>query len=238
MNQCSTERFLCSRYLSLASCNGALPTPAVPESGAPPALSSQSNAMALPSRSDCRRRLAMSSSSSRRIGRPTISFKAYPARISRTTPPTLGRARRPATRLVGGTLRLEPSHSSFLQDYDNGKMDGFDAGLSAHDHLRPFGYAPSSEAAPYHEWPRNTCSPIACFRATRAQVFRHTSTSSAEPPRAGHFRLARERQSLQPESPAIPARAAATSTAVVVDTLDISHRAAGPTPLRVSIRPS
>jgi phospholipase C len=46
---------------------------------------------------------------------------------------------------------LPHSHEAFLTDYDHGKMDGFDAGFSPRDYLRPFGYAPESEVAPYHE---------------------------------------------------------------------------------------
>ncbi|MBV9232713.1 MAG: hypothetical protein JO030_01610, partial [Candidatus Eremiobacteraeota bacterium] len=46
---------------------------------------------------------------------------------------------------------LDHSHAAFVQDYDLGKMDGFDRGLSGRHHLRPFGYAPMSEVKPYYE---------------------------------------------------------------------------------------
>jgi phospholipase C len=46
---------------------------------------------------------------------------------------------------------LPHGHTSFVTDYDGGKMDGFDAGFSTHDYFRPFAYAPESEVAPYHE---------------------------------------------------------------------------------------
>jgi phospholipase C len=46
---------------------------------------------------------------------------------------------------------LQHSHQAFVTDYDNGKMDGFDAGLPSGEYLRPFGYAPESQVAPYHE---------------------------------------------------------------------------------------
>jgi phospholipase C len=46
---------------------------------------------------------------------------------------------------------LRHDHEPFLKDYDHGKMDGFDKGLPPSDHLRPFGYAPPSEAQPYHD---------------------------------------------------------------------------------------
>jgi phospholipase C len=46
---------------------------------------------------------------------------------------------------------LPHGHEAFVRDYDRGKMDGFDAGFPRHQYLRPFGYAPESEVAPYHE---------------------------------------------------------------------------------------
>ncbi|MBV8498632.1 MAG: hypothetical protein JO003_05210 [Candidatus Eremiobacteraeota bacterium] len=46
---------------------------------------------------------------------------------------------------------LAHGHDSFVTDYDDGKMDGFDRGLPQKLHLRPFGYAPPSEVKPYHE---------------------------------------------------------------------------------------
>jgi phospholipase C len=45
---------------------------------------------------------------------------------------------------------LGHKHSSFLIDYNNGKMNGFDAALPRGDHWRPYGYAPASQVAPYH----------------------------------------------------------------------------------------
>jgi phospholipase C len=42
-------------------------------------------------------------------------------------------------------------HSSFVQDYDSGKMDGFDKGLPQRFYFRPFGYAPRSEVKPYYD---------------------------------------------------------------------------------------
>jgi phospholipase C len=46
---------------------------------------------------------------------------------------------------------LGHAHDSFVKDFNNGNMDGFDYGLPYKTHLRPFGYAPSSEAQPYHD---------------------------------------------------------------------------------------
>ena len=46
---------------------------------------------------------------------------------------------------------LGHGHSSWVKDYDFGKMDGFNRGLSHKKRLRPFGYAPMSEVRPYYE---------------------------------------------------------------------------------------
>jgi phospholipase C len=46
---------------------------------------------------------------------------------------------------------LGHGHGSFLKDYDNGKLDGFDRGMPPGEHLRPYGYAPPAEVKPYHE---------------------------------------------------------------------------------------
>ncbi len=62
----------------------------------------------------------------------------------------------------GQTVSLQPislaapydlSHGSgaFIDDYDNGKMDGFDKKLPLKYHLRPYGYAPLSEVQPYFD---------------------------------------------------------------------------------------
>ncbi len=46
---------------------------------------------------------------------------------------------------------LAHGHDSFVTDYDDGRMDGFDRGLPVNQYLRPFGYAPLWEVRPYHE---------------------------------------------------------------------------------------
>ncbi|HYL27072.1 MAG TPA: alkaline phosphatase family protein [Candidatus Nitrosotalea sp.] len=46
---------------------------------------------------------------------------------------------------------LPHGHTAFLNDYDGGKMDGFDAGFPKNRYMRPFAYAPESEVRPYHE---------------------------------------------------------------------------------------
>jgi phospholipase C len=52
---------------------------------------------------------------------------------------------------LGAHYDLGHSHHDFLKDYAGGKMDGFDQGIPPFKHLNPFGYAPASEARPYHD---------------------------------------------------------------------------------------
>jgi phospholipase C len=52
---------------------------------------------------------------------------------------------------LAAPYELDHHHTGFIRDYDHGKMDGFDAALSPKHYLRPFGYAPESEVAPYHD---------------------------------------------------------------------------------------
>ncbi|MBV8371954.1 MAG: hypothetical protein JOY69_01720 [Candidatus Eremiobacteraeota bacterium] len=52
---------------------------------------------------------------------------------------------------LGAPYDLDHSHKAFVKDYNDGKMDGFDRGMSPKKHLRPFGYAPESEVKPYHD---------------------------------------------------------------------------------------
>lgn len=46
---------------------------------------------------------------------------------------------------------LGHSHGSFVQDYAGGQMNGFSHDQPPQDALRPYGYAPLSEAQPYHD---------------------------------------------------------------------------------------
>ncbi len=50
---------------------------------------------------------------------------------------------------LAASFDLGHSRASFLTDYDDGKMDGFDRNLPEKFHLRPFSYAPASEVQPY-----------------------------------------------------------------------------------------
>ncbi len=50
---------------------------------------------------------------------------------------------------LAASFDLGHNRASFVTDYDDGKMDGFDKNLPAKFHLRPFSYAPASQVQPY-----------------------------------------------------------------------------------------
>ena len=52
---------------------------------------------------------------------------------------------------LGAAYDLDHSHAGFNRDYNGAGMNGFDRSLPYAYHLRPFGYAPESEARPYHD---------------------------------------------------------------------------------------
>jgi phospholipase C len=66
---------------------------------------------------------------------------------------------------------LKHAHTSFLQDFNDGKMNGFDAGLPEHKYLRPFGYAPESEVAPYHEMAKQYVFADRMFQSNQGPSF-------------------------------------------------------------------
>jgi phospholipase C len=66
---------------------------------------------------------------------------------------------------------LSHTHESFLKDYDNGNMDGFDAGLTQRKHLRPFAYAPESEVKPYHDMARQYVFADHMFQSNQGPSF-------------------------------------------------------------------
>jgi phospholipase C len=66
---------------------------------------------------------------------------------------------------------LQHGHSSFFRDYNDGKMNGFDAGMSGEKHLRPFGYAPESEVQPYHDMARQYVLGDHMFQTNRGPSF-------------------------------------------------------------------
>jgi phospholipase C len=66
---------------------------------------------------------------------------------------------------------LAHGHDSFVTDYDEGKMDGFDRGLPENLHLRPFGYAPLSEVRPYHDMARQYVFADRMFQSNEGPSF-------------------------------------------------------------------
>jgi phospholipase C len=87
-----------------------------------------------------------------------------------------------ATDYKGQRVPLEPislhtkwdlghRHTAFLNDYNDGKMNGFDKTLPERIHLRPFGYAPESEVAPYHEMARKYVLGDRMFQSNQGPSF-------------------------------------------------------------------
>ncbi len=66
---------------------------------------------------------------------------------------------------------LPHAHSNWVTDYDGGKMDGFDRGLSLRKHLRPFGYAPRSEVQPYYDMATQYVFADRMFQSNQADSF-------------------------------------------------------------------
>jgi len=66
---------------------------------------------------------------------------------------------------------LGHSYDRFVTDYDNGKMDGFDAGIPQQHHLRPFGYGVLSEIQPYHDMARQYVLADHMFATNRGPSF-------------------------------------------------------------------
>jgi phospholipase C len=83
---------------------------------------------------------------------PDYLFQGLPgADISKTGVDSQGQPVQLKPVSLAAGYDLAHGHDSFITDYDDGKMDGFDRGLPQKIHLRPFGYAPLSEVKPYHE---------------------------------------------------------------------------------------
>ncbi len=83
---------------------------------------------------------------------PDYLFQGLPgADISKTAIDSQGQPVRLRPVSLAAGYDLAHGHDSFVSDYDDGKMDGFDRGLPQKIHLRPFGYAPLSEVKPYHD---------------------------------------------------------------------------------------
>ena len=86
---------------------------------------------------------------------------------------------------------ISHKHSAFMQDYDNGKMDGFNTETencySKNSYRCPqadvasYAYVRRSDVEPYFDLASRTRSPTGCSKRTRDRVFPRTNTSSAAP---------------------------------------------------------
>jgi phospholipase C len=125
---------------------------------------------------------------------------------------------------------LQHSHDAFLRDYDRGKMDGFDAGLPPREYLRPFGYAPESEVAPYHEMAKEYVFADRMFQSNQGPSYpAHLYFVSGT---AGDAKFAPYKVSSEAYDPAgnsvFPGCNARKGT--YVDTIDPRNGSAGPDP--------
>ncbi|MBV9719953.1 MAG: hypothetical protein JOZ77_11585 [Candidatus Eremiobacteraeota bacterium] len=126
---------------------------------------------------------------------------------------------------------LHHEHASFLTDYDDGAMDGFDAGMSRRTHLRPFGYAPESEVAPYHDMAKQYVFADRMFQSNEGPSFPahlYLISGTATDPALTGYRVRDnpyDALSGHAEAGGCDAR-----SQVVVATIEITNGAKGPTP--------
>jgi phospholipase C len=81
---------------------------------------------------------------------PDNLFQGLPgANISKTGLDSQGQTVTLKPVSLAAPFDLGHNRASFLTDYDDGKMDGFDRNLPAKYYHRPFSYAPASEVQPY-----------------------------------------------------------------------------------------
>ena len=132
---------------------------------------------------------------------------------------------------LGAKYRLKHDHPSFLLDYDNGKMDGFDAGLRHSDHLHPFAYAPESQVRPYHDMAKEYTFADHMFETNEgpsfpAHLYLISGTASAQ--NIVRFRVSDNPYNSE-SGQAVPG-GCDSQRAVVVPTIRISNGEYGPTP--------
>ncbi|HZY96904.1 MAG TPA: alkaline phosphatase family protein [Candidatus Cybelea sp.] len=126
---------------------------------------------------------------------------------------------------------LGHSYASFVRDYDDGKMDGFDAGIPQRRHLLPFGYGVPSEVQPYHEMARQYVFADHMFATNRGPSFpAHlylVSGTAGDASIAGYS--VRDNPFDRAAHEGAPGGCDAART-VVVRTIKLSNGAEGPTP--------
>ena len=133
---------------------------------------------------------------------------------------------------------LGHGHGSFLRDYDNGKMDGFDRGFKPQYHLRPFAYAPRAEVQPYYDMARQYVFGDRMFESNQGPSFPahlYIVTGTATGPSIAFYRVASNFPGppAKPRSPGCDALPGST-----VNTISPADGSAGPTPFPCFDRPA
>src|SRR5579863_1432512 len=133
---------------------------------------------------------------------------------------------------------LPHGHTAFLNDYDGAKMDGFDAGFPQGQYLRPFAYAPESEARPYHEMAKKYVFADRMFQSNQGPSFPahlYIVSGAGTDPRLSPYDV-----SSNPYDPLKGGSAPGGCDAkpsVYVQTIDPSDGSPGPTPFPCFNRP-
>ncbi len=103
---------------------------------------------------------------------PDYLFQGVPgADISQTAVDSHGQTVSLQPVSLAAPYDLPHGHSNWLTDYDGGRMDGFDRGLSQRSHMRPFGYAPRSEVQPYYDMATQYVFADHMFQTNQADSF-------------------------------------------------------------------
>ncbi|HYL27796.1 MAG TPA: alkaline phosphatase family protein [Candidatus Nitrosotalea sp.] len=134
---------------------------------------------------------------------------------------------------------LGHGYGSFIKDWDNGKMDGFDAKMAEATRLRPFSYAPESEAQPYHDMAKQYVFGDRMFATNRGPSFPahlYIVMGTAHDPTIRQY-LVRDNPYSSVTGKAVPGGCDAPKTAVV-HTIKISDGSDGPSPWACLDRPT
>jgi phospholipase C len=133
---------------------------------------------------------------------------------------------------------LGHNHVSFVRDYHNGKMNGFDKGFQAEFHLRPFAYAPRSEVQPYYDMAKQYVFGDHMFQSNQGPSFPshlYIVTGTATDPSIASYRVA-SNSAAPPAKATIPGcDAQANATVLTISPADGSE---GPTPFPCFDRPA
>jgi phospholipase C len=139
---------------------------------------------------------------------------------------------------LGARYDLDHQHAAFVRDYDGARMDGFDGNLSPQHHLRPFGYAPESEAAPYHEMAREYVLADHMFASNQGPSFPahlYLVSGTASDSALAQYRVSNNPFDRRTGHPGPGGCDSPSSTAV--ETISVTTGVAGPTPFPCFDRP-